>query len=1089
MNGKKSKRWTAPSRGCAALGIVILCLLPVPLFAQIGASGITGTVTDPTGAFVHDAKITVRNEATGVGASTVSSTAGTYNIRNLIPGSYTVTGEVSGFKKSITEHVVTEVDKSSTVDIVLAVGSVTESVSVAAAEAVQLDTESSTVGQLITTKEIETLPLNGRNWISLNFLTPGAVTFHGTTAQESVTAAVYPQNVVLNGLRGGNNAYYIDGAFLPARETQVILVVPPLDALGEFRVQSGNFSSEFVGGAGGVVSATTKNGTNTLHGSVWEYLRNDALDGRNYFDTTKPPLKRNQFGTTLGGPILKNRTFFFGGYEGFRQRKGVTLVGDYPTAAQRNGNLSDFPSQIVNPLTGQPFPNNQIPVSPLSAKYLNDWIPLPNTSVPVGQGNLRIASPQPINYNTFVGRIDHTLSEKTNIFGRYYYTKANSSTPYFIPGFLRPVANIGNNAALQVTRTFTPTTVGQFRFSYNRTFQDESTDNSKGVNMLDELGIVPGALGFSNSPLDSLREPPSLGVTGYSGFGNSLFGRPRSFYGDSYFFDQLFFLNRGSHNIRMGGNVDREFHNFPEDILATGSWSYTGQFSKSALADFLLGYPRGISVISGLFHQDLWRWQDGIWFQDDWKVHPKLTLNLGLRWDYDERWATHSGTLANWDLSTPPIAKEQFPRANVAACPSGVCSPLSPFGDHLVDSPKLLWSPRVGFAYRLRENTVLRGGYGMYWQPLTTDPYVNMSLDPPFVASFGATYQLSDLPSFNRSNPLQNSSAAGISASGVKTNIDDGKVQEWNLSLEQSIGANLISVAYVGNKGTHLVGGGFSDQAPPGPGPLNPRRPFTNVSVGLAGSDGNSTYNSLQVRAERRFARGLSFIVSYAWEHAIDNSDGSYIESQSATFQQPNNLNAERSDAEFDVRNALTFSYIYELPFGRGHSLLGGVSGVADKLISGWQLQGITQMYSGAHQKTVTLAYDNLNDGGTGYPDRICDPNLGRGRSSAQKVAMFFNTACFAPPAGGTVGVPNYIFGNAPRHPLENPGIQNWNLALQKETALWERLRLQFTAEAFNLFNHPNFSPPNTAFGSPQFGRITAASDGRNVQAGVKFIF
>jgi len=257
----------------------------------------------------------------------------------------------------------------------------------------------------------------------------------------------------------------------------------------------------------------------------------------------------------------------------------------------------------------------------------------------------------------------------------------------------------------------------------------------------------------------------------------------------------------------------------------------------------------------------------------------------------------------------------------------------------------------------------------------------------------------------------------------------------------------------------------------------------------LAGSNADANYNALQARLERRFTAGLSFIVSYAWQHAINNSDGTYIESQSATYQQPNNLHAERSEAEFDVRNAATFSYIYELPFGQGRALLGQVGSVTNKLVNGWQLQGITQLYSGAHQPTVTLGYDNLNNGGTGYPDKVCDPNLGRGRSNANRVAMFFNTKCFAPPAGGTVGVPNYHFGNSSRHPLANPGINLWSIGLQKDTAFTERLRLQFITEFFNAFNHANFSPPNATFGTPQFGRITAANDGRNIQFGLKLIF
>jgi hypothetical protein len=299
-----------------------------------------------------------------------------------------------------------------------------------------------------------------------------------------------------------------------------------------------------------------------------------------------------------------------------------------------------------------------------------------------------------------------------------------------------------------------------------------------------------------------------------------------------------------------------------------------------------------------------------------------------------------------------------------------------------------------------------------------------------------------DLPTFDRSNPLgrveklfldfstQGSTAAGIGVFATDRNIDDAYIQQWNLSVEQGIGANVISIAYVGNKGTNLYTFSNPNLAPPGPGPINPRRPYTNVSgINWQESSADSNYHALQIRAERRVARGLSLIASYAWGHVIDTSSGTYIESQSDPAQQPRNRKAERSSAEFDVRHALTFSYIYELPFGRGHALLGGVSGVADKLISGWQIQGVTTMFSGDHRTTVTNSWDNLNNGGTGYADQVCDPSLGGGRSSGDKVAMFVNTACFAAPAGGSVGVPNYTFGNAP--------LGQTHLKLQRVEALY----------------------------------------------------
>jgi hypothetical protein len=1092
MEMKTKKAWTNVTFVCSLsvwASLVLLAVLsPTVLRAQIGAAGITGTVVDPSGSAVPGAQITIQNDATKVAWHTVSSGTGAYIVRNLPPGTYTVTVESSGFQKSVTTGVSAEVEKVSTVDVPLKVGAASQEITVSAAAATALNTESGTVGTLITPKEITTLPLNGRSWISLNYLSPGAVNFHGTTANESVMASVTPPNVVLNGLRGGNNAYYLDGSSLQVRETQVVIVIPPIDALNEFKVQTSNVGAEYTTGAAGVISAATKSGTNKFHGNVWEYLRNNVLDARSYFDTTLPPLKRNQFGGVLGGPIIKSRTFFFGGYEGFRQSEGQTLVTDYPTAAERAGDLSSIATPIVNPFTNLPYPNNQVPVSSFATSWFNNWIPLPNTNVPAGQGNFRIAASAPITYNSYIARIDHSFSSNTSIFGRFLGSWENSQTPWFIAGFLRPVDNHGENIVVQGVHTFSPRAVGQLNLSWNRPFQDETIANSKNANMLTELGLVPNAFGFTTDAF-SAGGPPRVAVTGFGPMGSALFGRPRRFYGNDYHLEALFYLTRGSHNMKFGGNVWREFYNFPENIIPTGTWSYSGFFTGNGLADFLLALPRSLTTIADPFYQDMWRWQTGVWFQDDWKVTPKLTVNLGLRWDIDDRWLAHSGRVANLDLSHPPTATLIYPVANAPGCPAGGCSPVTP-NPTLADTPKYLWSPRVGFAYRVAENTVLRGGAGIYWQPLTTDPFLNLSLNPPFVQSISATYDATTLATFDRTNPLLNTTAAAIAAEALKQHIKDAYISQWNLAVEHSFGATLLSIGYLGNKGTQLYSFSSPNLAPPGPGPINPRRPYTNFGGIAFQTDGtDSSYEALQAKVERRFANGLSYTASYAWGKCIDTSDGTYIESQSDTYQRPNNRAAERALCEFDVRHAFTVGYVYELPFGRGKALLGGASGVAGKLISGWQLQGLTSIFTGDHRLIVTNSWDNLNNGGVGYPDLVCNPNLGRGRSNAQKVAMFFNTSCFAAPGGGTVGVPNFVFGDSSRHPLDSPGLMNWDLALQKDTVASEKLRVQFTAEAFNVFNRVNFSPPNASFGTPQFGTITSANPGREIQFGLKLLF
>ena len=1062
----------------AAVAVLWILLSPVPSASQVGKSGLTGTITDASGAVAPNVKITATNDATNLTWTALTGASGSYSIPALPPGSYTLSAEAGGFQKSVVEHVITEVDRVSSVNITLTVGGINQSVNVKA-EGELLTTTSGTVGNLVTSKEIETLPLNGRSWISLNYLTPSAVKFRGTSAATSnITASVAPGNFVVNGLRGGNNKYYIDGVDLENTEDQILGIIPPVDALQEFRTQTGNMTAEFMAGAGSVISATTKSGSNEFHGTASEYLRNDKLDARGFFDAKVAELRRNQFNVNLGGPIRKNRTFLFGSYEGFRQVQATTLVGDYPTAAQRAGNLSGVPGQVVDPLSGQPFPGNIIPASrinALSAKWLNDWIPLPNVNVPVGQGNFARAVPRPIDYNTYIGRIDHRFSDSTAIFGRYIYTDTTSLQRFIAPlAFSRAQDQPNHNVAFNITHNVGSNAVLEGRFGYQRWFHSEPVASDTNANMLDELGVL-GRPGFTEVA-DSQLAPPRISVTGFSQFGHSFFGRPRQYTNDNLYYDALFFMVRGAHSLKMGASLVRGRANFPEIINPTGSWTYNGQFSGSGVGDFLLGFPRSISTSIDQFSQDLNRTAAGIWFQDDWKVSPKLTVNLGMRLDMDWRFASQNGRLSNVDLSKPPNAilitpsDPNFPR------PSG-------WDSRLYDAPSLDWAPRVGFAYRALASTVVRGGYGMFWQPMGSDPPVNLSIQGPWIRNISATFDITDLPTFDRSNPLRQSPAVAAAGTGLQKDFKDAYVQEWNLTLEHSAGSNLFSAGYVGNKGTHLLTFAPPNLAPPGPGPIQARRPYSNIG-GLQWQESSrtSTYNALQLKAQRRFTNNLSFTVSYAFGKALNTGDGTYIESRSDVFQQPRNPAAERGLAEFDVRQSLSLSYVYQLPFGKGQRFLTGAQGLANKLVTGWQLMGISRFLTGS-PFTVTNSFDNLNNGGSGYPNVTCNPNVSGGRSHAQQIAGFFNTACFARP-------PLYVYGNEGRNVVTGPGTQLWDFSIAKNTPLSERVGLEFRSEFFNIFNNVNFDYPNASFGTAQFGTIRATSEpSRQIQFGLKLVF
>jgi hypothetical protein len=1084
-----------------ALLLVLLICIVSQASAQVGGTGVTGTVTDTSGLVVVGATVKMTNQSTGVVLSTTTDKAGIYAFYSLIPGMYNVSAQGAGFETLVQSDVLTEVDRVSAVDFKLKVGSTSQTVSVEA-NASPINTESVTVGNLVTGKEIVDVPLNGRNWVSLNLLTPGAARFYGTSMSFSnITESVAPGNFVVNGLRGGNNSYFLDGINQQDVEDFILSVIPPLDSLAEFRTESGNSGAEFTGGAGAMVTAVTKSGTNEFHGSAWEYIRNSALDARNYFSTSVPELRRNQYGLAGGGPIRRDHTFWFVAWEGFRQAQGQPYLGSYPTASEVAGNLSDFNTTVVDPLTGLPFPGNVIPanrINPLSASWIKSFIPLPNSNVPLSQGNYVVQRVEPITYDSGVGRIDQRVGQNGNLFGRYIYTLSSAQEPTILQSFARTQTRPGEDVAIQYTHQLSTRLILEGLFGYHLYDDREPEGNYGNQNMINALGVQNDP-NFSNAAA-SLQAPPQISVTGLSQFGTSYLGRPREIKNRGFYYNGSVFLTAGAHAMRMGINIENNRADFPETIIPTGAWHYTGQFSGLGFGDFLLGYPRTIGVDPDPFNPESRRVAGGGWFQDDWKMSPKLTFNLGLRFDIDTRYVSADNSVANFDLSSPPVAVNITP----ANRPAG-------WSRALVDGPAYLLSPRVGLAYKLGANTVVRAGYGIFFQPMSADPYVNYSINPPFERSISATIDISQLPTFNRSLPLASSAASALEAIAIQKNFKDGYVQQFNLTVEHSIGATSFQVAYVGNTASQLYQSFDVNLTTPGPGPIVPRQPFTQMLVAtggvvtpglqpvggidVQGSGANSNYNGLQIKVQRRFTHNLSFTASYAWSKAIDSSDGSGIESYPEGLQQPFNTAAERGLAQFDLPQSLTFDYIYALPMGRGQMFLS--NGVLANVLGGWQLQGITSLQSGT-PFTIVNAYDNLNNGGTGYPNVTCNPNFGRGRSSAQKVAEFFNTSCFAPAGNGVVGVPNYTFGNERRNSVFGPGTNFWSTGLKKNFSL-DRVQLQFTSEFFNVFNRTNFGifppsvfdgNPNLSFGTPQMGKLYYTSqDNREIQFGLRMSF
>ena len=531
-------------------------------------------------------------------------------------------------------------------------------------------------------------------------------------------------------------------------------------------------------------------------------------------------------------------------------------------------------------------------------------------------------------------------------------------------------------------------------------------------------------------------------------------------------------ITRGSHSLRFGAALEHTDAGFPETLFPNGIWTYNGFFTGSGMGDYLLGLPRNILTFSP-FYPTLRHNMIGGWVADNWKVNSKLNISLGFRLDADSRWTDKYNRLVNYDLSAPPTAV----RVLSASLPAG-------WNKTLLDTPAIDPAGRVGLAYQLRRGTVIRGGFGMFYQPIPQDPPVNLAVNAPYVAIANETFDFTTLPTFNRSNPLANAAVAGIGAEGLTRNYADSYTEQWNLTVEQAFGPNnLLSVAYVGDTGMHLVTEYGADPAPPGPGPIQPRARFTNISsYTYWDTDRDSSFNGLQVKMERRASKNLTATVAYGYGKSIDDGSGTYVESYPDSFQDPSNPKASRGLSNFNVGQSLTFSYSYLLPLGAGQKLASGATGAAGKLVSGWELSGLTTVHGG-FPYSANLPYDNLNDGvSASFPNRTCNPNNFAHANRSAEVAEWFNTACFADP-------PQYVYGNAGRDTIIAPGVVNWDFSLFKKTNITERVGVEFRAEFFNLFNRPDFGQPNTTLG-PGFGVITSVSQAaREIQFGLKFSF
>ena len=1047
--------------------VVIALLLPVAVSAQTYRASFRGTIYDQNHAAIPGAKVTLTSTETGEARMTNSDDKGAFAITSLQAGHYEVAVEANGFQKHV-EPIEVLVNQDQRSEITLTVG-VTAHLQVDSVYNPELKKDSPSLGTVIENRQITGLPLDGRNFYELSLLVPGAA----PPAQGSAGSVRGDFAFSVNGAREDQNNFLLDGVYNVDPKLNTFGVRPSVDAIREFEMLTSTYDASFGRNPGAQVNVILNSGSNDFHGSLFEFHRNAAFDARNFFapaSEPKPKYIRNQFGGAIGGPILRDRTFFFADYEGTRSREGITRITNVPTAQERAGNFSQSLFGVpTNPFTGQPFDNGIIPdffINPVGRAIANLY-PLPNRNVPFQNF---VSSPVLRDDNdSFDARVDHSINSRANLTFRYSFGDRDLFEPFtgpafsVVPGFGDTVTRRSQNAMGALTLLISPNLVNESRVAFNRVASS----------VTQEASVLNSEVGLPTvSPRERDLGLSFITITGFSPLGDEG-NNPQNSVTNVYQFLNNSSWVRGDHVIKFGADLRFSQQNAFRDVESRGRLQFSpfGQITGNALGDLLIGFPFLTSVARVDNPQQIRTESYNFFINDSYRVTPRLTINAGLRYEYNSPPVDAADRATIYDVATGnlvPVGTNGVPRSGF-------------------DADKNNFAPRAGFAWTIGEDqrTVLRGGYGVYYDQSPLAPAEALYFNSPFFDN-NIFFSLPGLPlTLNDPFPSFFPFPLPDSALAIQRDLRTGYMQHWNFNVERQLGEkNVIEVAYVGSKGTKLLTARDINQPQPSalpPGlPIVPRPDPRFDDIDLLESRGNSNYNALQTRFQRRWSRGLYALVSYTWSKSIDDASNFFSSAGDPNFPQNSyDVAAERGRSNFDVRHRLSASYSYALPFGKGQS------GWEGTLLGGWETHGIITLQSG-RPFTVALLPEIDNSGtgrsilGFGANDR---PNLiGNPELSSPTTLQWFNTAAFAFPAPGT-------FGDAGRNILDGPGFQNVNASIVKNTTFGERFNLQFRAEAFNLFNHPNFNLPDNFLGSPTFGRITSARDPRHIQFGLKFLF
>ena len=1064
-----------PARPRVAIAALTL-LLTTPALAQVTTDDIVGRVTDSSGAVLPGVTVTVENLGTHETGVVPTEGSGDYAFTLLPIGRYKVTIELQGFTSQTANLLLAAGDRSR-LDVKLQVGAVSENVTVVA-ESPLVQTDSSTLSSLVTEKAVQDLPVNGRNFVRLVQLVPGAT----EGVPNSLASGTRPDDrrqtsaISINGALDNQNNQLLDGIDNNERFIGTMVVKPSIDAIAEVKVQTNMYTAEVGRTAGGVVNIITKSGSNNFHGSLFEFNRNDKFDERGYFapkDQPKPKLDQNQYGGSVGGPVKKNKTFFFADYEKFKQTQGVTFVSTVPTAKMRAGDFSELTTPIYDPTTAPrvAFGGNLIPGNRLDAIALRYMQLYPQPTSAGLANNFTFTNNRTQDSGTADLRVDHRFNDSNTLFARYSYNNVDTFTPGALPAAngVEPGGNNGQFPGPNVTKAhglqtnylkiYGPTLVSEMRLGYM--YGDiESLPLNYGKNFANDFGL-------RNVNIDEITSALTpMNPAGYASLGDATF-IPLITVNKTLQISGSVTKTRGAHSIKGGaGVVSRRFRQF-QSASAVGTIAFTTALTDNgagsggnSIASFLLGYPATVARVHTLFDPHYRTTEPNFFVQDDWRASSWLTVNAGVRYDIFTPLTEDGNHLANIDLTTFKI---------LVAGQNGVSESAG------VKTDYSNIAPRLGFSATLPNLVVLRGGWGLSYFP---GNYMSQSLmkNPPFIGSYGPVTSngaSGGLPNLRLADglPLPTATDATNPAGtiiGVATDFKNTRVHQFNLVAEKDFSGNVFSAGYVGSRGQNVA---FVvpnlDLAPAAPGAIQARRRYFAqlpgvTTIGLFASDFASSYDAMQLVFQRRHRNGLTIGSNYVLAHTT------------WTQPTPNNTDIiERFDADFDIRHRVVFSANYEIPFGQS------LTGIAKGVLAGWQVNGVAYWQTGLPFNVINSTARANTSAGNDRPDLVGDAHL-----DSPTVAQWFNINAFAPQAINTVG-------NAPRNPLHGPPQRRLDLSLFKDVALTATTKLQLRIEGYNITNTPSFANPINTLGAPGFGSINSIGNSipRQMQFAVKLLF